>query len=85
MSTVDWRHRPLTVQIDQLICSSLVHLLDDEGTFPIGYEFATNFSVWNDWSSQHHDKFSLKCSRMHHTIEGFCHSSMLDFQVLLSL
>ncbi|KAI0511094.1 hypothetical protein KFK09_011716 [Dendrobium nobile] len=57
VSTVDRWHGPLTVQIDQLICSSLVHFLDDEGAFPIRYEFATNFSVWDDWSSQHQDQF----------------------------
>jgi hypothetical protein len=55
---IDWGHRLLPLPIDQLVGTSVVDLLDDVRTFPLGLEFAFRFVCDNDGTPKHKNQLA---------------------------
>ena len=51
--SVDWRHRPGSLRVDQLICTSVVALLDDVGSFPLRLELPRRLVCDGNGASKH--------------------------------
>jgi hypothetical protein len=46
--SVDWRHRPGSLRINQLVCTPVVDLLDGVGSFPLWLELPFRLMCDND-------------------------------------
>ena len=81
--SVDWRHRPNSLGINQLVCTPVADLLDDIWSFPLGLELPLRLVHGDDGSTEHEDQFAfLECALLDELVVGSRHVLAVELQVL---
>ena len=57
--SVDWRHRPDSLGINQLVCNPVVDLFDDIWSFPLWLELALRLVRHDDGLPKHEDQLAF--------------------------
>ena len=84
--SVDWRHWPGSLRINQLICSPIICLLDCVWPLPLRLKLALRLVCDDDGAAKHEDQLTFsEYSSLDELVVGSHHVLAIQLQVLQSM